>query len=127
MPRYLKVSRMPNHSMFRYFDGMKWPRGVAPRPPNCIPENKESLVEFFTWPMSLARTSLETIRETAEREVYLTEEAKARGALLEVEIRFERGEISEEEYQKRVAEIKKRLEELGVKIEGSYSERENRK
>ena len=104
--------------MFRYFDGMKWPRGVAPRPPNCIPENKESIVELFTWPMSLARTSLETIRETAERELYLSKEALARGELLEVEIRFERGEITEEEYQKKVAVIKKKLEELGVKIEG---------
>ncbi|MDI6815473.1 MAG: gas vesicle protein GvpG [Dehalococcoidales bacterium] len=118
MPRYLKISKMPNVSMFRYF-GAKWPRGVAPRPPNCLPENKDSLVELFTWPMSLARTSIQTIRETAERELYLSKEAMLRGELLEVEIRFERGEISEEEYQQRVAKIKRRLEELGAKIEES--------
>lgn len=116
MPRKLRISRMPKESMFRYF-GARWPRGVAPRPPNCIPENKESLVEIFTWPMSLARISLETIRETAERELYLNKEALARGELLEVEIRYERSEISEEQYQERVAGIKRRLEELGTKLE----------
>ena len=116
MPRKLRISRMPNQSMFRYF-GARWPRGVAPRPPNCIPENKESLVEIFTWPMTLARTSLETIRETAERELYLSKEALARGELLEVEMRYEMGEISEAEYQKRVAKLKRRLEELGAKLE----------
>ena len=113
MPRKMRVSRVPNHSLFRYF-GAKWPRGAAPRPPNCRPINKESLIEIFTWPMTLARTSLETIRETAEREVYLTKEARLRGALLEIEIRFERGEISEEEYQRRVAEIKRRMEKLSA-------------
>lgn len=116
MPRYMRVSKMPHHSMFRYFN-VRWPRGVAPRPPNCTPINKESLVELFTWPMTLARTSVETVREAAERELYLTEEARLRGNLLEVEIRFERGEISEEEYQERAAKIKRRLEEIGAKLE----------
>ena len=108
----MKASKVPKGSLFRYF-GARWPRGVAPRPPNCIPENKDSLIEIFTWPMTLARTSLQTIKETAERELRLSKEARARGELLEVEIRFERGEISEDEYQRRVAEIKRRLEELG--------------
>lgn len=121
MPRKLRASNMPNHSMFRYFRA-KWPRGVAPRPPNCTPENKDSLIELFTWPMTLARNSVETIRESAERELYLSKEAIARGELLETEIRFERGELTEPEYQKRIARIKKKLEELRVKLEGEKGE-----
>lgn len=117
MPRRMRVSRMPYHSMFRYFKGAKWPRGAAPRPPNCMPTNKDSLwagvSTLVVGPLpGLLGHSVKTIKEAAERELYLTKEARLRGALLEVEIRFERGEISEEEYQRRVAQIKKSMEEL---------------
>ena len=113
---------MPHHSMFRYFKGVRWPRGAAPRPPNCMPQNKDSLwavvstVVVGPFP-GLMGHGVQRLRETAERELFLTDEARARGALLEAEIRFERGEISEEEYQKRVAKAKRRLEELGAKLE----------
>lgn len=121
MPRYMRVSKMPHHSMFRYFN-VRWPRGAAPRPPNCTPINKESLLAVVEtvvvgpWP-TLFGHSVKTLKEAADRELYLTEEARLRGELLEVEIRFERAEISEEEYQERVARIKRRLEEIGAKLE----------
>jgi len=87
-----------------------------------MPTNKDSLwaavstVVVGPFP-GLLGDGVKRIRETAERELFLTDEARARGALLEAEIRFERGEISEEDYQERVAKAKTRLEELGAKLE----------
>ncbi|MCK4418923.1 gas vesicle protein GvpG [Candidatus Aerophobetes bacterium] len=50
------------------------------------------------------------IREMAEEES--TEEAHLNSKLLELKMRYEMGEISEEEYKKKEAEITKRIEEL---------------
>ena len=118
MARRIRVSRVPKHSLFRYF-GAKWPRGAAPRPPNCIPQNKDSLwagvSTLVVGPFpGLLGHDVKRLREAAERELYITREAALRGKLLETEIRFERGEISEEEYQRRVGAIKKRMEELSA-------------
>lgn len=50
------------------------------------------------------------IREMAEEES--EEEARLNAQLLEIKMRYERREISEEEYKKKEAEITKRIEEL---------------
>ncbi|GFP18930.1 hypothetical protein HKBW3S03_00435 [Candidatus Hakubella thermalkaliphila] len=52
----------------------------------------------------------EKIKDIAERE--LTDESKVHEELLELQMRFEMGEITEEAYEKKEAELMERLEAI---------------
>lgn len=52
----------------------------------------------------------EKLQETAEKEI--TDESKVHGELLELQMRFEMDEITEEEYEKREAKLMQKLEAI---------------
>lgn len=76
-----------------------------------------------TGPAALVKLSLGSIRDSAIREV--ADETSVREALMELQLELELGEIDEAEYERREAEIMRRLREvrawrrrLGLPIRG---------
>ena len=65
---------------------------------------------IFTWPKILTETVLEQIKEQTEYESDV--ESRLKKKLLEVKMCYESGEISEEEYKKKEAELRKKLEAI---------------
>jgi len=113
------VSAKPPITSWRYL-GMP-PSGLVP---GEIPRSREvtpleyDLLEFLfgviAAPVVLPALMLRSVAEAVEEQArYETDiEATLRDELLENEMRYESGEISEEVYKKRKADLSKRLEEL---------------
>lgn len=61
-------------------------------------------------PITLIKWVAEKIKEAAEEE--MTDESKVQGEILELQMLYEMGEITEEEYQKKETKLMERLEAI---------------
>lgn len=113
----LPVSRIPPITICRFWGivpSWRWGEAVVPaaRRREVRPIDV-GLRGIFTWPKILAETVLEQIKEQTEHERDL--ESGLKEKLLEAKMRYESGEISEEEYRREEAELKGELEALKKK------------
>lgn len=83
-----------------------------------MPEKREGMGGFglidllcpFLIPVKGLMWVAETLEETAEKEI--TDESKVQEELLELQMQFEMDEITEEEYEKKEAELMEKLEAI---------------
>ena len=116
------VSAKPPITSWRYL-GMppsgplpgEMPRSQTVTPLEC--DLLEFLVGVIAAPVVLPTFMLRSVAEAVEEQAhYETDiEAMLRDELLDNEMRYETGEITEEDYRKRKVELSKRLEELEKK------------
>lgn len=110
----LPVSQIPPITICRFWGIMpSWRWGAAIVPATRRREVRPidiGLRGIFTWPKTLTETVLEQVKKQAEYERDV--ESGLKEKLLEVEMCYESGEISEEEYRKKEAELKKKLEAI---------------
>lgn len=66
--------------------------------------------DILLFPMKGVKWLAEKVKDAAEQEI--TDESKVQEELLEVQMRFEMGEITEEEYEKKEKELMERLEAI---------------
>jgi len=110
----LPVSQVPCITICRFLEIIprrRWGEAVVPaaRRREVRPIDV-GLRGIFTWPKIIVETVLEQIKDQTEYERDV--ESGLKEKLLEVKMRYESGEISEEEYKKKEAELKKELETL---------------
>jgi len=67
--------------------------------------------DILKFPIDLGMKILRTITEQADEEMLNTEESVRKKAM-EIQLKYERGEMEEEEYQEIMAYLRKRLEEV---------------
>jgi len=74
----------------------------------------EALGYLLTAPITIPAKGLEVVAREIEKQARkeFDVESRLRGELLELRMRYESGEISEEEYREREAELQRRLKEI---------------
>lgn len=121
VPKGLLVSANPPISIPRYWGRLpsrKWPRTGLPirhiRAIRPVEMGTFGLLThtFFFWaqPALQIAAIADDIREQSEEE--RTEEGRVNSELLELKMRYETEEISEKEYKREEAKLKKRLEDI---------------
>jgi len=87
----------------------RWTRAEIVRKKK-IPPLEMGLMEIWLLPLGLFTRIVEEIKEQAEVELEL--QSIGENELLELKMRYESGEISEKEYKKKEAELRKKLETI---------------
>jgi len=67
--------------------------------------------DILKFPIDLGMKVLRTIKEQVDEEMLSTEES-VRKKVMEIQLKYESGEMEEEEYREIMAYLKKRLEEV---------------
>lgn len=122
VPKGLLVSANPPISIPRYWGWLpsrKWPRtGLPARHIRAIRPVEMSLGSFLAhtfcfWaqPALAIAAIADDIREQSEKE--RTEEGRVNSELLELKMRYEMDEISEQDYKIKKARFKKKLKDIG--------------
>lgn len=124
------VSEFPAQDIPRYWGDMSWTVRTKKedidsriRTRKLIPYGL-GLSGIFTWPLTVFMDILEKIDEQARRELQL--EKRAEDELLELRMRYERGEISEKEFKKKERELLKKIKAI-KEMEKKERKRKKRK
>lgn len=110
----LPVSQVPRITICRFLEVMprrRWGEAVvaATRRRKVCPIDV-GLKGIFAWPKVLVEIIIEQIKQQTEYERDV--ESGLKKKLLEVEMRYQSGEIDEKEYKKKEAELRKKLEAI---------------
>ena len=110
------VSEFPAQDIPRYLGDMSWTVRTKKedidsriRTRKLIPYGL-GLRGIFTWPLTVFMDVLEKIDEQARRELQLGK--RAEDELLELRMRYERGEISKKEFKKKERELLKKIKAI---------------
>lgn len=104
------ASQIPPITICRFLAVMpRWTRAEIVRKRKISPIEM-GLMEIWLLPLELFTRIVEEIKEQAEAELEL--ESIGENELLELKMRYDSGEISEKEYKKKEAELKRKLEAI---------------